>query len=104
MARRRGIVSYSDLVTSVPYFSGPDSHALAHMLGEINGVEAAYNGRALFISAVVTHKHDAYLGVGFFTAASELGLEVPGGDAERRAFWAVELERVHEAYGRGGDR
>lgn len=104
VARQRTLVSYSDLVSRVPSFSGPDSHALADMLGEVNSIEEPYEGHPLLISAVVTHKDDRYPGVGFFAAATHLGLNVPEDDMGRRTFWAQELERVHEAYSRRGDR
>jgi hypothetical protein len=104
VARARELISYSDLVRKVGHFSGPDSHALADMLGEINANEDKFGGEPLLISAVVTHKDDKYPGVGFFSAAAHLGCEVPTGDAEQRVFWASELERVHLAYGRNGDR
>lgn len=104
VATRRDVNSYSDLVGRVGYFSGPDSHALADMLGEINEAERLYKSAPLLLSASVTHKHDKYPGVGFFDAAKALGLQVPSGDEEMRVFRAVEMERVHEAYGSKGDR
>lgn len=104
VARSDQTISYSDLVGRVGYFAGPDSHALAEMLGEINAVEPHYKGEPLLISAVVTHKGDKYPGGGFFSAAAHLGKAVPTDDAERRVFWASELAFVHEAYGRRGDR
>jgi hypothetical protein len=104
VARRGGTISYSELVSRVPRFSGPDSRALAAMLGEVNEQEPPYEGGPLLISAAVTHKDDKYPGVGFFTVASHLGMTVPNDDAGQRIFWAHELERVHRAYGRGGDR
>jgi hypothetical protein len=104
VARHGRTISYSELVTRIPHFSGPDSHALAAMLGEINAVEVPYEGAPLLISAVVTHKDEPYPLVGFFTAAAHLGATVPPDDLGRRTFWAHELERVHRAYGRGGDR
>ena len=103
-ARASTTISYSDLVANVGYFSGPDSHALAAMLGEINGQEPPYKDRPLLLSAVVTHKDDAFPGVGFFTAAEQLGKSVPKSDEERRVFWARELDLVIEAYSRRGDR
>lgn len=104
VARGRDVISYSSLVARVGHFDGPDSHALAEMLGEINAIEAPYSDEPLLISAVVTHKDDKYPGKGFFAAAAHLGMEVPAGDEEQRIFWATQLERVHEAYGRRGDR
>jgi hypothetical protein len=103
-ARDRELVSYTRLVDRVGHFSGPDSHALAEMLGEINAMEPPFEGTPLLISAVVTHNDDNHPGVGFFTAAEHLGLTVPRRDEDQRVFWANELERVHRAYGRGGDR
>ena len=103
-ARASSTLSYSELVHEVGYFSGPDSHALAEMLGEINAEEDPYKDQPLLLSAVVTHKNDAYPGVGFFSAAEYLGKSVPRADEERRVFWAKELEAVFEAYGRSGDR
>jgi len=103
-ARNRTTLSYTELVDEVGHFSGPDSHALAEMLGEINAEEDFYKDRPLLLSAVVTHKNDAYPGVGFFAAAEHLGRSVPRADEQRRIFWAKELELVFEAYGRLGDR
>jgi hypothetical protein len=103
-ARIHDTISYSDLVANVGYFSGPDSHALARMLGEINAEERPYKGQPLLLSAVVTHKNDKYPGVGFFTVAEDLGMSVPTGDEQQRIFWAGELDLVFEAYSRRGDR
>lgn len=104
IARVRELVSYSQLVARVGHFDGPDSHALAEMLGEINGIEPPYDREPLLLSAVVTHKDDKYSGKGFFSAASYLGMAVSTDDDEQRIFWVHQLERVHKAYGRGGDR
>ena len=104
IARDRGVISYGDLVARAGHFDGPDSHALAEMLGEINAIEAPYSDEPLLISAVVAHKDDKYPGKGFFAAAVHLGMEVPAGDEEQRIFWVTQLERIHEAYGRRGDR
>ena len=103
-ARDRSTLSYSDLVQRVPGFSGPDSHALAKMLGDTNASERVYKGAPLLLSAVVVHKHDMYPGGGFFAAARHLGVAVPESDERRRIMWAEELARVHEAYGSKGDR
>jgi hypothetical protein len=103
-ARIHDTISYSDLVANVGYFSGPDSHAFSAILGEINAEERPHKGRALLLSAFVTHKNDrTYPGVGFFTAAGHLGKSVPRTDEERRVFWAGDLALVFEAYGRRGD-
>lgn len=104
VALSRGVISYSDLVARVGHFDWPGSRALADMLGEINAVEPPYAGVPLFISAVVTHEDDKYPGKGFFAAAAHLGMDVLASDEEQRIFWARQLERVHQAHGRHGDR
>lgn len=106
--RQRTTITYSDLVSAVDgpegqRFEGPHSHALAHMLGQLNGMEKPYQGTPLLLSAVVVHVGDTYPGGGFFAAAEALGCTIPDDDVGRRAFWGREVERVWEAYGRKGD-
>lgn len=96
IARRRSLISYSDLVgrvKSVPLT--PDSRALHEMLGEIS-IEEDIGGRGM-LSVLVVHKvGDQKPGRGFFELASRLGRDATDTDA----CWVSELNvvyRVHRA-------
>lgn len=107
-ARQKTTITYGSLVGGLDAsdgerFEGPQSHALAHMLGQLNAMEKPYKGTPLLLSAVVVHVGDTYPGGGFFAAAEALGCTIPEDDVGRRAFWGREVERVWEAYGRKGD-
>lgn len=91
IARRRSLISYSDLaarVKTVPLT--PDSRALHEMLGDIS-VEEDAGGRGM-LSVLVVHKvGDQKPGRGFFELAQRLGRDVSDTDA----CWVNELQAVY---------
>lgn len=93
-ARRRKLITYSELVTEIRALDlEPQSPQLAHLLGEISTEEHAA-GRGM-LSVVVVHKTgDGMPGSGFFELADSLGHDT----RDRVAFWAGELAKVHAAW------
>ena len=93
-ARRRGVISYSELVGRVTSCRlEPHDLRLAHMLGEISSEEDDA-GRGLLTVVVVHKSGDMKPGSGFFTLARSRGRET----ADWQRFWLEELERVYEAW------
>ena len=96
-ARLRGMIPYSELVGRIEAIRmEPDSHALAHMLGEVSeGEDAAGRG---MLSVIVVHKvGDMQPGPGFFQLAKKLGR----GTSDILACWIEELKRVHRHWSNG---
>lgn len=85
-------IAYSDLVCGVHTIRlQPDSHALAHMLGEIS-TEEDTAGRGM-LSVVVVHKGgDQKPGPGFFELAKKLGRDT----SDVLKCWIQELRQVHD--------
>jgi hypothetical protein len=95
-ARGGTTVPYSVITERVIGISGPDSHALAEIPGEIC-YENHQAGRSL-LSAVATFKNDPNsVGVGFFNIAKQLG-SVSDEKLARLSFWAIQLDRVYREY------
>lgn len=90
-ARRRGMVSYSELVANV--FSielQPHDPRLFHFLGEI-AKEEDTAGRGM-LTAVVVHKTgDMEPGSGFYELANRLGRDT----TDEQKCWIAELHKVH---------
>ncbi len=96
-ARCERTVPYSVIAQRVGGFAGPNSHALAELLGEVSA-QNHEEGLGL-LSAVATFKHDPnQVGVGFFNIAQQLRGDVPVGADLRLSYWLRELWRVHADY------
>lgn len=98
VAQRESLISYSDLIVDVPEIDGPDSHALAEMLGEISA-HSHDEGKPL-LSALVVYKDKNKLGPGpgFFDAAKRLGISVGSAATARNDFWSLEVKKCHEQW------
>lgn len=96
-ARLRGMIPYSELVGRIETIRmEPDSHALAHMLGEVSEEEDAA-GRGM-LSVIVVHKvGDMQPGPGFFQLAKKLGRDT----SDILTCWIEELKRVHRHWSNG---
>ena len=92
VARRRGRIPYSELVTHIHAISIDYSDPrLAYFLGEISEAEDAA-GRGM-LTAIVTHKHgDMQPGPGFFELAKRLGRDT----THILECWVGEFNRVHD--------
>lgn len=94
VARRRSLMSYSDLaarVGAVPLT--PDSRALHEMLGDIS-VEEDTGGRGMLSVLVVHRVGDQKPGRGFFELAQQLGRDVSDTDA----CWVRELQVIYQVH------
>lgn len=94
VARKRGLIAYSDLIRDVPEIEGPLSHALAEMLGEI-GQRCHSEGLPL-LSALVVNKDKGIPGPGFFEAAVRLKLLTSSNAQARDEFWLRQVAKCHE--------
>lgn len=96
VARRRGVIAYSDLVGKITsiHLEAHDPR-LFHLLGEVSTEEdAAKRG---MLTVVVVHKSGDYMpGPGYFELAEELGRDTSDPDA----CWISELKRVHKTWAR----
>ena len=98
IARAQSKITYSELcdglradgVIDLEFHGTP----LAHMLGQINVLEHQ-RGRPLLSSVVVHKSGDYFPGVGFWSFAKLLGLDIGETEAERVKFWAQEFSRCH---------
>ena len=94
VAKRRRVISYSDLVSQVQSCSlEPRGPHLAHMLGEISSEENEV-GRGLLTVVVVHKAGDMRPGPGFFDLAQSLGRIT----VDEEVFWIEELNRVYDAW------
>ena len=94
VAKRRSVISYSDLVAQVRTCSlEPRGPHLAHLLGEISSEENTA-GRGLLTVLVVHKTGDMRPGLGFFDLAQSLGRST----VDKEAFWIEELKRVYDAW------
>lgn len=95
VASLRQTIPYSEVVSQVrAVHLERDSPLFAQMLDEISRQSNA-EGRGM-LSAVVVHKgDDRRPGDGFFKLGSELGRDT----SDRIAFYAAELQRVHDSFG-----
>jgi hypothetical protein len=101
VARREGLVSYTDLVSDVPELEGPHSHALAELLGEICD-RCHAQGRPLLPALVVYRGPDRHgPGAGFYDAARRLGLHTGDDITAREEFWWHQVALCHESWQRG---
>jgi len=100
-ARHGDPIAYSKLVSGLG-FAGPNSHALADMLGEI-GAECADHGAPL-LSAVAVYmsgERQGEPGPGFYAMSKHLGLlSSSATEVEALTFWGNEAERCFEFYRR----
>lgn len=93
VAGTKNTIFYSDLVDEILAVQlEPDSHALAHLLGEIS-TEESEAGRGM-LSVIVVRKGEQMPGPGFFKLAQELGRKV----ADKEMCWVAELQRVYSAH------
>lgn len=89
-------ITYSELVDRVGWFTGPDSHALAEMLGEIS----ENTHPEVLLSALVVKADYSGPGMGFFRMAKRVGrLTDASNPAARDRFWIEEVRRCREHYG-----
>ena len=96
VARRRDVITYSDLVRAITVCSlAPNDPRLDRLLGEIS-TEEDRAGRGMLTAAVVHKSPDHKPGRGFFRLAKSLGRDTA--DADR--FWIDELTRVHDIWSR----
>jgi hypothetical protein len=103
IARAQAKITYSELCDELRRDGvialEPHGSPLAWMLGQINVLEAR-QGRPL-ISSLVVHKSDDWLpGVGFWSIAKLMGLDIGDTEEAKVAFWAHEFGRCH-AYWKG---
>ena len=92
---RDGFITYTDLVNETGYFKGPESHALAEILGEI----CARDHPAPMLSSLVVYKDYSGPGMGFFRMAKLLErLDDISNDAVHDKFWLEEVKRCREHY------
>jgi hypothetical protein len=93
-AKRRGMITYSDLVKSIRRISlEPNDGRLAHMLGEISSEEDSA-GRGM-LTAVVVHKEgDMEPGPGFYELAKSRGRNT----SNLLRCWVDELHAVHAVW------
>jgi hypothetical protein len=94
VARRRGRITYSELVAQIAAFRfGPHDSRLFHLLGEISSEEDAA-GRGM-LSAIVVHKSgDMQPGPGFYELARTLGRSTK----DPLACWIREFNKVHDVW------
>ena len=96
VAKRRGTISYSDLVVAITAIRlQPDEKPFHNLLGQIS-IEENEAERGM-LSVVVVHKGgDFRPGPGFFELAQDLGRDV----REPDKFWSEELQRVYDVWPR----
>lgn len=101
VAGQEGLIPYSTLVRDVPEIEGPQSHALAEMLGEI-GLQCHCEGLPL-LSALVVYKdkNKQGPGPGFYEAAKRMGYSTGSNAGAREDFWAREVKKCHDYWARG---
>lgn len=94
VARRRGMMTYSDLVREIRSISlQPHDPRLFHFLGEISSEEDRA-GRGL-LTVLVVHKHgDMEPGKGFYELAASLGRDT----SDLQKCWIEELHNVHRIW------
>ncbi len=92
-----GLIFYGDLVRGIPEISGPDSHALHAMLGEMS--TQCHAEKMPLLSALVITKDTKRPGKGFYQLAEGLGV---GAGVRNRddqdLFWAREVRRCYDAW------
>jgi hypothetical protein len=93
-ARRRGMITYSDLVRSIRSISlQPHDPRFFHFLGEISSEEDDAGRRLLTV--VVVHKHgDMEPGKGLYELAASLGRDT----SDLQKCWIEELHSVHRTW------
>lgn len=90
LAKRRQIVTYSELALLLPVYVHPGSYAFTRLLGQVcDAEEQAGHG---MLCALVVSKATGIPGAGFFRGAAERGLDAS--DPER--CWREELDRVFD--------
>jgi hypothetical protein len=92
-ARRRGLISYTDLVRNVvaiPFPSGARSDSLFYLLGQV--MKEEHDAGRPPLAAVAVRKREDTPGKGFYVAAKELGI---GDGTENVELWVKELAKVH---------
>ena len=94
VARNKSLIAYSDLIRDVPEIEGPQSHALAEMLGEI-GQRCHSEGLPL-LSALVVNKDTGMPGPGFFEAAVRLKLLTSSNARARDEFWLRQVKSCYQ--------
>ena len=100
VARSGGTISYTDLCWKIKSVSvEPDSHALAHILGEVSAGEDRKGGGMLSVLVVYKNSPDLRPGPGFFNLAREVGYDLPDREAED-AFWIRQSKKVYEQWGK----
>ncbi len=100
VARGWGTISYTDLCRKIGSISvEPDSHALAHILGEVSAGEDRKGKGMLSVLVVYKNSSDLRPGPGFFNLAREVGYELPDREAED-AFWIKQSKKIYEEWGR----
>jgi len=94
VARKRGMITYSDLVKQITAIQfDPYDIRLFHMLGEVSSEE--YNHNRGMLTAVVVHKYgDMEPGSGFWILADHLGLKI----TNKLELWISELHKVHRVW------
>ena len=94
VARRKGLISYSDLVGKIrSCYLEPNGTPLAHMLGQISSKEDE-EGRGLLTVVVVHKSGDMRPGSGFFELALSRGRRV----VNKEQFWIEELRCVYDTW------
>ena len=94
VARRRSVISYSDLVREIrSCVLEPHDPCLDHLLGQVAEAEDEA-GRGLLTVVVVHKTGDKIPGPGFFKMAQSRGRDT----SDPVEFWISELQRVHDVW------
>ena len=89
------LTTYGDLVRDVSYiidFGTPRNAVFHCLLGQISD-EQEEQGRGL-LTALVVHKDDLHLGVGFFEGAANWGRDI----TDRERCWSEEIEKLRKIW------
>jgi hypothetical protein len=99
---------YSDLVpvvSAIAWPEGPYTHSgqqIGTLLGQVSLGELDRQEDRPLISALVVSKEDNLPSGGFWSLLDELGMTVGTSWDARVKFWATEVERCFETYGKQG--
>ncbi|WP_304454771.1 hypothetical protein [Nocardiopsis sp. YSL2] len=105
-SRLERLTSYTELNSALvrrtgqrafDFSSDADRAAMGHLLGDV--VERTRSEVEAMISAIVVYLNANDAGTGFYKLASELGELTPNSSrAQKEAFWASQVKKVHNYY------
>jgi hypothetical protein len=104
VARARSVITYSDIapLVGVDIRTSLGRREIGRLIAKVCAHEVAH-GRPM-LGSVVVRKDTGMPGDGYFKGACRLGQFDPDGKKDKRAFWAEELERVHDYWSSGSKR